>query len=51
MGELEITIFLRYSIPEKGLTSSGPFRGLEKDEDLLMKSIFRLFLKHCKRKQ
>ena len=36
MDDLEITIVLRYNVPEKGFTFDGLLRGLEKDRDTIL---------------
>lgn len=45
MDEIEISIVLRYKVPKKGLTFNSLMRGLEKDKDLLMRSIVGVILK------
>jgi len=44
MDDLEITIALKYNVPEKGLTFNGLLRGLEKDRDTIMRSLLRAIL-------
>jgi len=50
MDDLEITIVLRYSVPEKGLTFNGLLRGLERDRDELMRNIVQVILKALEEK-
>jgi hypothetical protein len=50
MDDLEITIVLRYSVPEKGLTFNGLLRGLERDKDVLMRNIIQVILKAVEEK-
>ncbi|MCD6516388.1 MAG: UPF0236 family protein [Candidatus Aminicenantes bacterium] len=44
MDELEIKIALSYKIPEKGLTLNGILRGLQEDQNKLMKNIIKTIL-------
>jgi transposase-like protein len=44
MDDLEITIVLKYNVPEKGLTFNGLLRGLEKGRDAIMRSLLRAIL-------
>jgi transposase-like protein len=44
MDDLEITIVLKYKVPEKGLTFNGLLRGLEKDRDAIMRNVIGAIL-------
>jgi len=44
MDELEIKIALSYKIPESDLTINGILRGLQEDQNTLMKTIVRAIL-------
>lgn len=44
MDDLEITIVLKYNVPEKGLTFNGLLRGLEKDRDTIMRNVIHAIL-------
>jgi hypothetical protein len=44
IDDLEITIVLKYNVPEKGLTFNSLLRGLERDRDAIMKNFIRSIL-------
>ena len=44
MDDLEVTIVLKYNVPEKGLTFNGLLRGLERDRDTIMRNVIRAIL-------
>ena len=44
MDELEIKIALSYKVPESDLTFNGILRGVQEDQNTLMKSIVRAIL-------
>lgn len=50
MDELEIKIALFYKVPENGLTLNGILRGLEKDQNTLMRNMVKAILSALEKK-
>ena len=44
MDELEIKIILSYKVPENGLTINGILRGLQEDQNTLMRNMIKTIL-------
>jgi hypothetical protein len=51
MDELEIKIVLSYKVPENGLTLNGILRGLQEDQNTLMRNMVQAIWPHWKRKR
>jgi len=50
MDELEIKIVLSYKVPENGLTLNGILRGLQEDQNTLMRNIVKVILDALEKK-